>query len=679
MRRSLGVLRQVLLSLDDAETGQRGFLLTGSPEYLAPYLKASGSIEGELQQLATNWPVPTDADKVAQFARVARSKMAELKLTIEMYQSEGPAASLSIVKTNRGKIYMDQARALSATLERKLSADVDAKSEGVTGHARDAALISIGAALTLFILLTLANFRLLRQREMANAASRAKSEFLASMSHELRTPLNAIIGYSEMLAEDATDSGQTAFAADLGKIQAAGRHLLLLINSVLDLSKIEAGRMDLFLETTSVHSLVNEVISVVQPLADKRHNKLEVNVANDVGSMHTDQTKVRQTLYNLLSNACKFTENGTVRLAVHRDLIGEVDTVLFTVSDTGVGMSAEEISRIFEPFTQADASTSRRFGGTGLGLTLSRRFAHMLGGEIAVESQPHVGSKFTVRLPANVADNAVAPERTAAITPLRPGADTVLVIDDEPAVHALLTRTLNKHGFNVESARNGEEGLRLARKLRPIAITLDVMMPGMDGWAVLSVLKSDPRLSDIPVLMLTIVDSENVGYALGATDYLTKPIDRDRLLSLMARYRGSGSSPHALVVEDDETSRLMLRRALESDGWKVEDAENGRLALECIERKKPGIILLDLMMPEMDGFEFIDQLRSRPDGKNIPVVVVTARELTPEERIRLNGHVSRILMKGGFQLQDLLAEIGQLVLTRVRAQPYNQPASPAGS
>ncbi len=679
MRSSLGTLRQILLLLDDAETGQRGYLLTGKREYLEPYLTASASIEKQLQKLGAHWPVANDRNKVAQFGRVARSKMAELKLTLDIEESQGAAAAVSIVKTNRGKVYMDQARALSASLEREVSADVDAKSASVTKRARDAGVISVGAALTLFILLTLANFRLRKEREMANAASRAKSEFLASMSHELRTPLNAIIGYSEMLAEEAADEGQAPFVADLGKIQAAGRHLLLLINSVLDLSKIEAGRMDLFLETVPVHSVVDEVVSVVQPLASKGHNTLEVKVAGDVGSMHTDQTKVRQTLYNLLSNACKFTEHGRITLEVHRELVEEADSVVFTVTDTGVGMDAEQIKRIFEPFTQADASTSRRYGGTGLGLTLSRRFAQMLGGEIKVESRPNAGSKFTVRVPANVAGRVLPAERTSVAETRRAGSDVVLVIDDEPAVHDLLTRTLKKHGFGVESARNGEEGLRLARKLRPTAITLDVMMPGMDGWMVLSALKSDPQLCDIPVLMLTIVDTENIGYALGATDYLTKPIDRDRLISLLARYRGSGSSPHALVVEDDENSRLMMRRALEGEGWKVEDAENGRRALECIDRKKPGIILLDLMMPEMDGFEFLEQLRSRPGGKNIPVVVVTAQDLTPEDRARLNGHVSRVLMKGAFQLHDLLAEVGQLVLTRVRAQTPNLPTLPAGS
>lgn len=678
MRSSLGTLREVLLLLDDAETGQRGYLLTSNRDYLTPYLETTAIIDDRLNRLTSQWPVANDRDRVAQFARVARSKMAELKLTVDIEESQGHDAALAIVKTNRGKEYMDEARLLSARLEQQIRADVDLKSAAVTNRARNAGLISVGSALTLFLLLTFANLQLRKERELAKAASQAKSEFLASMSHELRTPLNAIIGYSEMLAEEAGDSQQAPFVADLAKIQAAGRHLLLLINSVLDLSKIEAGRMDLFLETVSVHALVNEVVSVIKPLADKSHDALEVRVAPDVGSMHTDQTKVRQTLYNLLSNACKFTDHGKVTLEARREIIDDLETIVFTVTDTGVGMTPEQINHVFEPFTQADASTSRRFGGTGLGLTLSRRFAEMLGGAITAESTPNVGSKFTVRLPANSAGSTSVSGRTKSVTSPRPGADTVLVIDDEPAVHDLLTRTLNKHGFTVEIARNGEEGLRLARKLQPTAITLDVMMPGMDGWTVLSVLKSDPQLCDIPVVMLTIVDTDNMGYALGAADYLTKPIDRDRLLSVLSRYRASRSSLHALVVEDDESSRHMMRRALEGEGWNVEEAENGRLALESVQRKKPGIILLDLMLPEMDGFEFLDQLRSRPEGKNIPVVVITARDLTSDDRVRLNGHVSRVLMKGAFQLPDLLAEVGQLVLTRVRAQPKTYP-NPAAS
>lgn len=679
MRRSFGMLQQILLSLEDAETGQRGYLLTGSQEYLKPYLRSTANLDSLLEEFSALWPRAYDRDKLAQLALLAHQKMAELKATIDARNSHDPDAALAIIRTDRGKLYMDQARVLVATLERDMRSGMEVKSAAVTERARDAGLISVAVSLTLFLLLTLANARLRKQREMANAANRAKSEFLASMSHELRTPLNAIIGYSEMLAEEAEDSVQAPFVADLKKIQAAGRHLLMLINSVLDLSKIEAGRMDLYLETTSVETLVNDVMLVAQPLAAKNHNSLEADVPPDVGSVHTDQTKVRQTLSNLLSNACKFTENGKITLQVRRQTVNDADSVLFTVTDTGVGMNAEEIDRVFDPFTQADASTSRRFGGTGLGLTLSRRFAQMMGGEITVESWPNAGSAFTLRLPANVADKLAVPGRTSTAVPARPGREVVLVIDDEPAVHDLLKRTLTKHGFHVESAYSGEEGLRLARKLRPVAITLDVMMPGMDGWTVLSALKSDAQVCDIPVLMLTIIDTENVGYALGATDYLTKPVDRERLLSVLARYRGTASSPSALLVEDDEYSRLMMRQALEAEGWKVEDAENGRLALDSIDKNKPGIILLDLMMPQMDGFEFLEQLRGCPDNKNIPVIIVTARELTTEDRVRLNGHVSRVLVKGAFQVQDLLTEVSQLVLTRVRAHAPRRPSSRTGS
>ncbi len=680
LRESLSKLRQVFISLEDAETGQRGYLLTGRQDYLQPYHRAAANIDHQLSDLNAHWPIADNRDELAQLSRIAKDKMAELQATIDARNAQGLQAALAIVNTNRGKQAMDKARLLTADLVREIGAKMDTKSSAVTNQARTAGLISVAASLTLFILLALANLHLRKQRQMADDANRAKSEFLASMSHELRTPLNAIIGYSEMLAEEAEDAGHAPFISDLGKIQTAGRHLLMLINSVLDLSKIEAGRMDLYLETTGVQALVNEVIAVVKPLAEKNRNSLETDIAANVGSMHTDQTKVRQSLYNLLSNACKFTENGSVTVQVRRETVNHAETILLVVADTGVGMTAEEINRIFEPFTQADASTSRRFGGTGLGLTLSRRFVQMMGGEIAVESKPNAGSRFSIRLPANLAGSMPAPSQPpSAAAPQEAAEGVVLVIDDEPAIHDLLGRTLAKHGFKVESARSGEEGLRLARKIRPIAITLDVMMPGMDGWTVLSALKLDPELCDIPVLMLTIVDNENVGYALGAADYLTKPLNRDRLLAILSRYRGAGPSGSALVVEDDDDSRMVMRRALEAEGWKVQDAANGRVALEYLNSGRPSIILLDLMMPEMDGFEFLEQLRRRPEAKNIPVIVVTAKDLTPEDRARLNGDVSRILRKGQFHIQDLLTELGQLVLTRVRAHTNIRPGTPAGS
>jgi signal transduction histidine kinase/DNA-binding response OmpR family regulator len=499
-------------------------------------------------------------------------------------------------------------------------------------------------------------------------ASRHKSEFLANMSHELRTPLNAIIGYSEMLQEEADDLGQEAFIPDLEKIHAAGKHLLGLINDILDLSKIEAGKMDLYLESIDVRDLVRDVAAIVQPLAEKNANTLEVRCADDLPVMRADLTKVRQALFNLLSNACKFTEHGTISLAVARDTADGSDWVTFAVADTGIGMTPAQLGRLFQAFTQAESSTAHRYGGTGLGLAISRQFCRMMGGDIAVRSEVGRGSTFTIRLPAEIADpeGGQAPAAEPSVAPGPAAASTVLIIDDDPSTRDLLRRFLGKEGFRVATAAGGEQGLRLARELRPDAITLDVLMPGMDGWAVLAALKADPELAEIPVVMLTLLDDKNLGYALGASDYMTKPIHRERLVAILDRYRSDHRSRRVLVVEDDAASRELLRRTLDGDGWSVREAENGRVALACLREEQPALILLDLMMPEMDGFEFIAELRKRQEWRAIPIVVITAKDLTPDDHLRLNGYVEKIIQKAASSREELLADVRALVAARVR-------------
>jgi PAS domain S-box-containing protein len=528
-------------------------------------------------------------------------------------------------------------------------------------------------------------------RDQALEANRAKSVFLANMSHELRTPLNAIIGYSEMLQEEVEDLGQAEFVPDLQKINGAGKHLLSLISDILDLSKIEAGRMDLYLETFDMMTMIKDVVTTIQPLVQKNNNTLEVHPVGDLGMMQADLTKVRQIIFNLLSNASKFTERGTITFTIERrknengginipgstqpsalDLSGE-EWLVFGVSDTGIGMTSEQMESLFQEFTQADASTTRKYGGTGLGLTISRRFCQMMGGEIEVESEPGRGSTFTVWLPAQVVKvEPASTEQGFGIEPIiasgeGSGSDLVLVVDDDPVVRDLMQRFLTKEGFRVQLAANGETGLRLARELRPAAITLDVMMPGLDGWAVLTALKGDPELADIPVVMLTMVDDKNMGYALGASDYLTKPIERDRLAAVLNKYRCERPKCSVLLVEDDNLAREMMRRILEKEGWQVAEAQNGRIALEEVTKCQPELILLDLMMPEMNGFQFITHLRQIPGGQAIPVVVVTAMNLTEKERQQLNGYVTQILQKGAYSREELLVQVRDLVTT------YTQP------
>jgi signal transduction histidine kinase/CheY-like chemotaxis protein len=511
-------------------------------------------------------------------------------------------------------------------------------------------------------------------KEMAEQANRTKSTFLANMSHELRTPLNAIIGYSEMLEEEAEERDLKDLAPDLAKIHGAGRHLLTLINDVLDLSKIEAGKMELYLEDFELPALVRDVESTIRPVVEKNQNSLEVRCSPEIGIMHADLTRVRQILFNLLSNAAKFTQRGRIGLAVSPRRLGDQDWLEFAVSDTGIGLEPEQVERLFQSFSQADPSTSRRYGGTGLGLVISRRFAQMMGGDITVESELGEGSVFTVRLPRNASATtrptaaAVSAPRKSAPPPAAPSVTaTVLVVDDDPAAREALTRGLTREGFKVITAGTGEEALSLARSQRPDAITLDVLMPGLDGWAVLRSLKADPVTAAIPVVVVSMLEDQDVGYALGAVDYLTKPVERERLVASLGRFRNGARGPRpVLVVEDDAATREVIRRALEQNGWLVREASNGRIALEAVKTEVPDLVVLDLMMPEMDGFEFVSELRRLEGGRHLPVVVVTAKEVTAEDRARLSGEVSRILHKGAFSREELVAELRRTLASRDR-------------
>lgn len=521
-----------------------------------------------------------------------------------------------------------------------------------------------------------------RQRELevlndeAQSANRAKSQFLANMSHELRTPMNAIIGYSEMLTDEAEDLGLPQFVPDLKKIRTAGRQLLSLINDILDLSKIEAGKLELHNEDFDVRDVIKEVATVTEPLAAKNSNHLVLRIAENVGAMRSDLTRVRQILFNLLGNACKFTESGTVELAVAAEE-PERAFLVFQVKDSGIGMSPEQLSKVFEAFAQADSSTTRKYGGTGLGLAITKKFCEMMEGQIEIASELGKGTTFTVRLPrlAGPAPNSTASLESlaAATAAARGSAGHVLVIDDDPVTQDLLQSFLIREGYSVTVTSSGSDGLRLARELRPDVVTLDIAMPGMDGWSVLSAIKNDPDLAETPVIVLTMADNKNLGFALGATEYLMKPIDRARLAAVLRKFSRLRHHP-ILVVEDDANTRDLLRTILTKDGWTVQTAENGRVALEKVDHTHPGLVLLDLMMPEMDGFTFIDEFQKLPWAAGVPVVVLTAKDLTGEDRKRLNGHVERIMAKGE-GTESVLKKVRELVAKCIIGQFEDQPIS----
>jgi adenylate cyclase len=492
-------------------------------------------------------------------------------------------------------------------------------------------------------------------RDQAEAMSRTKSSFLANMSHELRTPLNAIIGLTEMLATNTQRFGTEKAAEPLRRVLRAGKHLLDLINQVLDLSKIEAGKLDLNMEKVNVPPLIDEVVGTARQLADQNKNRLIVECPPDIAPILVDPLRLQQILLNLLSNACKFAKNGEVSLRVKTVSIDGADWLDFVVADTGIGMTREQIDMLFGEFVQADQTTFRKYGGTGLGLAITRKLCRMMGGDTLVTSEIGKGSTFVARLPAGPVPSAGTVEPTSALEENARDGDCILVIDDDATARELIADHLRNGGFSVATATGGRDGLKRAEELRPIAITLDVLMPDIDGWTVLAALRGNPKLADIPVIMATVTDDQHKGMTLGAAGYLTKPIDRDRLLALLEPYRRHERPTRVLLVEDDSTQRERIRFWLESCEWQISEADNGRVALDRLAQNVPDVILLDLMMPEMDGFQFVTSLQQHPAWRAIPVIVITSLDLTAADRASLNSGVKAILLKDKFDPAQLVA------------------------
>ena len=498
-------------------------------------------------------------------------------------------------------------------------------------------------------------------RDEARDASDQKTKFFANMSHELRTPLNAILGYGEMLYEDCEDLGYDDLLPDLKKITSSGSHLLSLINNILDLSKIEAGKMELFVTSFEIENMVQTIKDVSEPLAAKNDNGFVINLDGAMGSMSQDETKLRQCLTNFLSNGFKFTKNGTVTLDVKSRMIDDVEFIDFAVIDTGAGMSPEGVAKVFEEYTQAERSTSANYGGTGLGLPISKKFAEMMGGDVIVTSEEGVGSVFTMSVPRECPEYS-EDEVEGNVINLDDQDNLVVLVDDDVAMHDLIKRTISKLNLTLLGATNSEKGMELIREVKPKLILLDVLMPGRDGWSLLKECKTDKDLKDIPVIMISQLNQSNLAASLGANDYLTKPIDRSHFINTLKRILGNDTKDKkVLVIDDDKDVRELLSRLLKDAGYRPIDARDGKEGLERT-KDEPALIILDLEMPRMDGFEFLDNyIKDVPEESRAPVLVFSGKDLTDVQEDLLKERVVGLVKKDDVSMDNLSKMIQGIV------------------
>ncbi len=504
-------------------------------------------------------------------------------------------------------------------------------------------------------------------KEKAESAAKAKSEFLANMSHELRTPLNAIIGFCEILIEDAAEIGQVGFVNDLNKIHHSGKDLLALINDILDLSKIEVKKMDVNIAAFDLHEMIQTVLDTLEPYAKINNNIIKVKKSKKSIMLRSDEMKIRQILFNLITNACKHSENSDINLIIQQEEIEQIHKISFKVQDFGVGIPKSQLRKIFDPFNQADSTENIKIKGTGLGLTIARAYSELLGGNIHVESEENKGATFTSQI---LQDYFSPKEKKAQILLDKPSElpsssdkreEKILVIDDDIVFLDLINTRLVKDGFIVHTSNSGEKGLRKAKQILPDIIILDIVMPDIDGWTVYKKLKSTPLLAEIPVIIVTIGDYQKMAKDFGVVDFLSKPINWGILSKILDKYKTIAHSRHLLVVDDDSTTRIILRKMLVKDGWRVAEAENGKDAIKRIEEEKPELILLDLLMPVMDGFELLNVLKDDDEFKKIPIIVITSKDLTEEDYAFLTDNVDRVIQKGKYTRQELIMRINTAI------------------
>ena len=485
-------------------------------------------------------------------------------------------------------------------------------------------------------------------------ADRLKSQFLANMSHELRTPMNSIIGFSEILVERLDGKVEPKHLGFLRHIHSSGQHLLAIINDILDLSKIEAGKMEIYPEFFSIPQVIESVCNVMRGMS-RGTRTFVIDVPADLPQIETDLAKFKQVLFNLLSNAVKFSPPDqpiTVRARLDHS------TVTVSVRDEGIGIDPKHHGLIFEEFRQVDGTARREFGGTGLGLALVKRFVELQGGHVAIESDKGKGSTFFFTLP--VSSRAAVVTRVQDVTPAHTRNARVLVVEDDPNAYELIASALGSAGYLAVRARHGDEVLRIARESQPVAITLDLVLPGLDGWEVLKLLKSDAGLRHIPVVIVSMVDNRDLGLALGADDYFVKPVDRERLLERLKAITsraGNGSKPRLLLIDDDATVHALIEEDLAGLGYAIDKAFSGEDGLRAAGETAPDVIILDLMMPGMSGFEVAGSLKDNPRTADIPILVLTSKEISKQDRQLLHTKVTSFVQKGQAAREQLLREI----------------------